>query len=72
MNINETLAFHVQSSGLNKTFYDSTFLFDIDAKSGLINFTPDIADAGNYTIWLSVKDFLDEEIYKSFKLEIKE
>ena len=72
MNINETLAFHVQSSGINKTFYDSTFLFDIDAKSGLINFTPDIADAGNYTIWLSVKDFLDEEIYKSFKLEIKE
>jgi len=70
--INETLEFYVQSSGINKIFYDSTFLFDIDTKSGLINFTPDKSDVGNYTIWISVKDFLNEEIYKSFNLEIEE
>lgn len=38
------------------TFADNTTLFDIDPVTGLINFTPLLAEIGNYTVNISVTD----------------
>ena len=57
-------AFDPDPDNINLTYYASTSLFTIDSVTGLINFTPELSQVGNYTINISVFDgeFYDYEI----------
>jgi hypothetical protein len=46
----------IDVDGDSLSYSDDTPLFDIDSKTGLINYTPGLADTGNYIIKLSIND----------------
>ncbi len=51
------------------TYYDNTNLFDIDPSSGLILFTPDGSEIGNFSIMINVSDGT-YNVFTTFNLEI--
>ena len=68
--VNQSFSYKVNAVGLNLSFADYTPLFDINQKTGEIQFTPTQEQVGNHSIWIYVKDTMNEK-YESFTLEIK-
>jgi len=68
--VNETFYYKINATGLNLTFIDYSYLFDVDEKTGIINFMPDEDQLGNHTIWIQVKDKLGKVKQDNFKLTI--
>lgn len=68
--VNQSFSYKVNATGLNLSFADYTSLFDINQKTGEILFTPTNEQTGNHSIWIYVKDMMNEK-YESFNLEIK-
>ena len=62
--------YKVESKGFNISFSDFTNLFDINKKSGIIEFIPNSQDAGNHSIWILAMDGLGNVVYKNFELEV--
>jgi hypothetical protein len=80
LNVPDTLAFAllpfsytvtaIDIDGDSLTYSDDTPLFEIDPKTGLINYTPTLADTGIYSIALSISDGL-VSVTDTFNLEVK-
>ena len=77
-NINNLTAFvdynfiyKVNAIGDNTIFYDNTDLFDINLKTGLINFTPTLEQVGTRLVELSAVDKFGNKDFKIVKFEIK-
>ncbi len=80
MNVPDTLAYAllpfnysastIDVDGDSLTYSDDTPLFEIDPKTGLINYTPALADTGSYSIVLSVSDGL-VSVTDTFSLEVR-
>lgn len=68
--VNQSFSYKINAVGLNLSFADYTHLFDINQKTGEIRFTPNQDQRGNHSIWIYVKDTMNEQ-YESFNLEIK-
>jgi len=68
--VNSTFGYTVNATGLGLIFDDNTPLFDIDEKSGVIDFIPTIEHQGVHAVWIHVKDQLGNERYGSFLLDI--
>tara|TARA_Y100000031_G_C7965024_1_gene267714 strand:- start:74 stop:496 length:423 start_codon:yes stop_codon:yes gene_type:complete len=68
--INQSFNYKINATGLNLSFTDYTSLFEINQKTGGIIFTPTKDQTGNYSIWIYIKDTMNEK-YESFNLEIK-
>jgi|TARA_B100002003_G_scaffold142270_1_gene131635 hypothetical protein len=68
--VNQSFSYKINAVGLNLSFADYTPLFDINKKTGEIQFTPAQEQTGNHSIWIFVKDTMNEK-YESFTLEIK-
>ncbi len=58
--INKTFSLDVNATDIDSKdiliFSDNTTLFDINSSTGLINFTPNISQEGNYSVNISVSD----------------
>jgi len=52
------------------SYSDNTTMFDINATSGLINFTPTNADVGNHSILVTVSDGNGGQASTSFKITV--
>jgi hypothetical protein len=64
--------YRVNASSLNRiplTYYDNTSLFDIEASTGRITFTPNGSAVGNHSIIINVSDGVFN-VYTTFNLEI--
>lgn len=48
--------FYINVNEGNLSYYDNTSLFDINISTGLIEFIPNISQAGNYSIMINVSD----------------
>jgi hypothetical protein len=70
--VNETFYYKINASGFNLSFYDYTDLFEISLDNGDINFTPKSGMVGNHTIWILIKDKLNNQEYKSFEIRIED
>jgi len=70
--VDQLFHYKVNASGLGIAFTDISYLFEIDEKAGVINFTPTAEQIGIHTIWIYVKDKLGNEIYDNFVLNITE
>ncbi|HLD87539.1 MAG TPA: hypothetical protein VJB12_05775 [Candidatus Nanoarchaeia archaeon] len=46
-------------------------LFEVDAKSSMISFTPQEGDKGAHTVWITARDIYKNEITRSFALEVE-
>jgi len=63
-------SYKINATGSNLEFTDYTDIFDIDTKSGLIEFNPDYDDVGFYNILLSVDDETGNRDFVSFNIEV--
>lgn len=70
--VDETFYYKINASGYNLSFYDYSSLVQISFKTGEINFTPEDRMLGNHTIWVLIKDQLNNQEYKSFEIKIKD
>lgn len=70
--VDESFSYQIIVSGLNVNYYDSTYLFDINTTTGNFEFIPTNDLIGNHTVWITVKDTLENEDYIIFNIEIKE
>ena len=68
--VNVPFIYDVNVTGFNVTYSDFTNLFEINNKTGLINFTPMSDQIGSYTIWIRASDSLGNEDFESFELNI--
>ena len=68
--VNDSFIYDVNGTGFNITFSDTSNLFEIDKKTGLINFTPTEEDIGPHIIWIRAVDSLDNIDFESFQLKI--
>jgi len=69
---NENFYYKINASGYNLSFNDYTSLFDINNKTGVINFTPTEEEIGNHSVWISLKDKFGNEDYAEFEMQVKE
>ncbi|HLG23680.1 MAG TPA: hypothetical protein VI564_01990 [Candidatus Nanoarchaeia archaeon] len=63
-------SYQVRGKGFNPVFSDFTEIFEI-SKNGMIKFTPEKNQTGNYTVWIKIEDSLKNKDYGSFEMEIK-
>lgn len=69
-NVDDSFHYKVDAGGLNLTYHDYTDLFEINPKTGIIEFVPSTSQKGNHTVWLGLKDALGNTAYKNFELEV--
>ncbi|HLD87519.1 MAG TPA: Ig domain-containing protein [Candidatus Nanoarchaeia archaeon] len=62
--------FTAHAIGEGITFSDDTYLFDIDASSGLIAFTPSQQDSGRHLITITAKDLNGQVEKRTFTVDI--
>jgi len=60
----------IDVDGDSLSYSDDTPLFDIDSKTGLIDYTPALTDTGNYLIKLSINDG-QVSVTDSFQLDVQ-
>jgi hypothetical protein len=63
-------SYQVQAEGRNLRFKDSSPLFEINPRTGLIEFVPSPSQVGGHTVWIHVEDEFGNERDESFKLVI--
>jgi hypothetical protein len=62
----------ILATGNNLTFSDDSDLFNIDSKSGLIEFTPKYINSGEHIITITVEDFNGNKVTEIFTLIIED
>ena len=70
--VDKPFIYPIKANGINLTFEDYSYLFEINHQTGVINFTPKSEQEGTYEIGISVSDQFDNEAYSTFLLNILE